>query len=154
MAQQSLSSDALNNNSENPRWVIPSDWVELSASSMRKASFQVRSAGDQIDISVTSFPGDVGGLLANINRWRGQIGLAPTTQSQLDGLIQSTQTQSSAALLCEMTGTTQATFAAIVEYNGFSWFFKMTGPSALVHAQQSAFNTFISSLDFSSLSNP
>ena len=43
---------------------------------MRKASFVVEEAdGAKVDISATSFPGESGGLLANINRWRGQLGL-------------------------------------------------------------------------------
>jgi hypothetical protein len=29
------------------------------------------------EVTVSAFPGDTGGLLANLNRWRGQIGLEP-----------------------------------------------------------------------------
>ena len=48
---------------------------------MRLASHKVSDEdGNEIDFSITSFPGDVGGLLANVNRWLGQIGLPPTDQ--------------------------------------------------------------------------
>ena len=36
------------------------------------------------EIAVTVFPGNVGGLTANVNRWRGQIGLAPLAPAELE----------------------------------------------------------------------
>ena len=37
-----------------------------------------------VDLIVTKFPGDVGGVLANVNRWRKQIGLQPIGDDELD----------------------------------------------------------------------
>jgi hypothetical protein len=52
---------------------------------MRKASFVVQEAdGAKVDISVTSFSGESGGLLANINRWRAQLGLDAVDAEQLE----------------------------------------------------------------------
>ena len=34
-------------------------------------------------ITILTFPGDVGGRLANINRWRGQVGLEAATAEDL-----------------------------------------------------------------------
>ena len=42
------------------------------------------SNNQDVDISVTTFPGDVGGELMNINRWRQQIGLSPISIDSLD----------------------------------------------------------------------
>lgn len=54
---------------------------------MRLATFIVPTeAGDQ-EVAVTRFPGQVGGVLANINRWRGQMGLQPITEPQLAGFV-------------------------------------------------------------------
>jgi hypothetical protein len=36
---------------------------------------------------VTHFPGDVGGDLDNVNRWRQQVGQAPVTQADLEGMV-------------------------------------------------------------------
>ncbi|HZZ20009.1 MAG TPA: hypothetical protein VFE25_11590, partial [Opitutaceae bacterium] len=55
-------------------WTTPSDWVVKPPAPMRKATFGVPAGGSQAELSVTAFPGDVGGDLANVNRWRGQIG--------------------------------------------------------------------------------
>ncbi len=50
---------------------------------MRLATYMVPSdAGDQ-EVAVTRFPGQVGGVLANINRWRGQMGLQPIADEDL-----------------------------------------------------------------------
>jgi hypothetical protein len=58
-------------------WEIPSTWKDGKTSSMRIASLKVDDQnGSELDISVTTFPGDVGGLLANVNRWIGQIDLS------------------------------------------------------------------------------
>ena len=56
----------------------PTTWKDGKTSSMRIASLKVDDQnGSELDISVTTFPGDVGGLLANVNRWVGQIELSP-----------------------------------------------------------------------------
>ena len=61
-------------------WTAPEGWTEQPATGFRKGSFLVRSAdGKQADISVISFPQQAGGLLANVNRWRDQLKLAPIT---------------------------------------------------------------------------
>jgi hypothetical protein len=52
----------------------PPHWQRQPLAPIRKASFVVEEAdGAKVDISVTSFPGESGGLLANINRWRGSL---------------------------------------------------------------------------------
>ena len=42
---------------------------------------------DQVDISVVTFPGDGGSDADNINRWRQQIGAAPTEECRLSVVI-------------------------------------------------------------------
>lgn len=60
------------------QWFIPEGWKSGKKSSMRIGSFSVTDANDSsLDISVTAFPGDLGGLLPNVRRWLGQIGLIP-----------------------------------------------------------------------------
>jgi hypothetical protein len=58
-------------NSDNVHWQAPAGWQERPGNGMRRASFQIAGAdGAQADMAVTVFPGDVGGDLANVNRWR------------------------------------------------------------------------------------
>src|SRR4051812_22881438 len=63
-------------------WTAPAAWKSKPAGAMRKGSFAVTGEnGETADLSITAFPGDVGGDLANINRWRGQIQLPPITDA-------------------------------------------------------------------------
>ena len=52
-------------------WQAPAGWAQKPAGAMRKASYSVPGSDGDSDLSVTAFPGDVGGELANVNRWRG-----------------------------------------------------------------------------------
>ena len=62
--------------------------IKTSASSMRLASYEVKDGnGSKLDFSVTSFPGDVGGTLANVNRWLGQIGIDPVKEEGLENIL-------------------------------------------------------------------
>ena len=56
-------------------WDISKHWVEKEKSQMRLASYSVPFSGGTADLSITNFSGDGGGILANINRWRGQLNL-------------------------------------------------------------------------------
>jgi len=65
------------------KWFIPEGWEPGKKSSMRIGSFSVQDGNDSsLDISVTAFPGDLGGLLPNVERWLGQIGLNPGKEQQ------------------------------------------------------------------------
>ena len=56
---------------------------------VRDAQGQLRVPGDggESDLSITAFPGDVGGELMNVNRWRGQVGLPPIRQEELESSV-------------------------------------------------------------------
>jgi hypothetical protein len=60
----------------------PPHWQRQPPAPTRKASFVVQEAdGAKVDISVSSFPGESGGLLANVNRWRGLGSMLSTPSS-------------------------------------------------------------------------
>lgn len=63
-------------------WDVPSGWSELAPTSMRVANFAV----DGAECYLTLLGGDGGGLAANVNRWRGQVGLAPLDGAALEAL--------------------------------------------------------------------
>lgn len=65
-------------------WSVPSGWVASANNPPpRVATFQVGPAGS-VEVSVTKFPGEAGGLAANINRWRGQLGLEAVADAQAE----------------------------------------------------------------------
>lgn len=128
-------------------WNAPATWVSQPVDGVRKASYKI---GTSIDGSVTSFPGSVGGLLSNINRWRAQIGLAPITQDQLTLTQTSIPTHHGPVTLWsgEMKNdqTNQAILGAILPLDTETWFFKLSGSLTDIQSAQPDFNRFINSI--------
>ena len=72
------SSENTNLVSKTLNWNAPNNWSEKSPTNFRLASFDILTkSGEIIDLSITSFPGDAGGIEQNVNRWRRQINLDP-----------------------------------------------------------------------------
>lgn len=133
------------------KWTAPSHWQDKPPTAMRKATYVVPGVGGANgEISVTAFPGEVGGELANVNRWRGQFQLSPLTAADLPTAVTRLTANGLQIALVDFSGGTadnpQRLLGAIVPSNGATWFFKFTGPSALVAAEQTAFLTFLQSL--------
>jgi hypothetical protein len=145
-------SDALN-----PQWSVPANWQPGSPSSMRRATFVVNGAdGQTAEIAVSVFPGDVGGLMANINRWRGQIGLPPVAPDEVAGITADLDVDGTKSTVVDFKadtappGKTQPPRMIVVTVPdaGNSWFFKMTGDAPLVDAQKESFLQFVKSVRF------
>lgn len=138
-------------NSSNPqiKWKTPEGWTEVPATSMRYASFAVSGPnGEKIDISIVTFPGDGGGDPDNVNRWRGQIGLAPIDAAHVGSSIVPLKTANASFSTIDMAGADSRVIAAWARHNGRSWFIKMTGPNAAVEKEKSNFVKFIESIRF------
>ncbi|HUK82559.1 MAG TPA: hypothetical protein VLZ12_08020 [Verrucomicrobiae bacterium] len=141
----------------NPQWTVPKDWQEGKASSMRRASFTAKGAdGQSADIAVTVFPGDVGGLVANINRWRGQLGLGPMAPDEISSITSNLDINGTQATVVDFQGLASPAGAAhpqrmivvIIPHAGNSWFFKMTGDAPLVGTQRETLLQFVNSVKF------
>lgn len=130
-------------------WKTPAGWQEVPPSAMRVASFKVAGAeGKQADVSVIPLPGGAGGDLSNVNRWRGQVGLAPITEAELPPLTQPVEVAGQPAALFDQAGDSARILAAILHRDGMVWFFKMTGDSQLVAQAKPAFVEFLKSIRF------
>lgn len=132
-------------------WTAPAAWTAKPTGPVRKGSYAINGdAGAVADLAITAFPGDTGGLFANINRWRGQIGLPPIEQAQLDTAVQHLDIGAFHIDFADMLGTANGQptrlLGAIVPHEGQTWFFKLTGPDALVSAQRAAFREFLATI--------
>jgi hypothetical protein len=63
-----------------PTFRVTDEWIELSVVSPLLAKYQVNN--DTV-MSISSFTGSVGDDLANVNRWRRQLGLLPIKASEM-----------------------------------------------------------------------
>lgn len=69
-------------------WQAPAGWRLLPENPpMRLATYVAKSPSGEVEVAISRFPGDVGGMLANVNRWRGQIGLSPIEEEELPSLL-------------------------------------------------------------------
>ncbi len=127
------------------KWTAPAAWTAKAGSSMRKGSYAVKRDGAEADFAITAFPGDTGGLHANLNRWRGQVGLPNAAPAELDASIQHLDGLGGMHFDVVDLGGPSGTrmLGAIASYNGNSWFFKLMGPDALVAGEKQAFIEFL-----------
>lgn len=129
------------------KWQAPADWKPKPATSVRKGSFSVSRDGAEADLSITAFPGDVGGLSANVNRWRGQVGLEPIDDSEIGKFTEGLDANGLHFTLVDFAGaqasSQQRILAAFAPWQGGTWFFKLTGPAALVEGEKPAFVAFL-----------
>ncbi len=134
-------------------WTTPAGWEEQPASGFRKGSFLVRGAdGKTADVSVISFPEAAGGLLANVNRWRNQLKLAPVSDATQAGSPMSVAGRDmffvdlASGQSINPDGSKSRILGGIFPTNGETWFFKMMGPDQLVESQRGAFRQFLESV--------
>jgi hypothetical protein len=132
-------------------WTTPAGWTEVPPSEMRVASFKVASAdGKLADVSVVPLPGMAGGDFANVNRWRGQVGLPAAPDDELQSAAETVQAGGQPAQLYDSAGQSSRILGVIQHRDSTTWFYKMTGDPALVGQQKQAFIAFLQSLNFAS----
>jgi hypothetical protein len=130
-------------------WTAPSHWKAKPPSAMRKGSFVIEGAGGEADLSITAFPGDVGGDHANLNRWRSQIDLPPISAAEFESAAQRMEKNGLRMTVVDVAGTganAKRILGAMIPYEGATWFVKLTGPEALVAREKPAFMAFLDSI--------
>lgn len=127
-------------------WSVPSAWTQTAPGAMQVARFGVPEAsGAKAEVFVSVFPNDTGGTLANVNRWRRQIGLPETTEAELGDSVTQLEGAGAGAVYVELKGPKQALLGAVVPRDGSYWFYKLMGDSAAVLPQKDAFRGFAKS---------
>jgi hypothetical protein len=130
------------------RWTLPKGWSETQGGSMRFASFKVPVKGT-VDASVVVLPGPAGGELANVNRWRGQIGLEPLDEAALASARKTLATKAGPLKVYDFTSggaSGKRLVAGLTEIEGNTWFVKLTGDAGAVGAAREDFMKLLGSL--------
>ena len=134
-----------------PAWDVPAGWQETPAGQMSLARFEIGGGEGKAEVTVSAFPGAAGGLLANVNRWRGQLGLPPVTQDEAEKLVGSLDVLGGKAMLVDMNGQNPKTgkkvrlISAMVPREGLTWFYKLMGDEAITEREKAAFIKFVQS---------
>ena len=133
----------------------PADWKEgPDPKGMALTVFRIGEGERGAEVSVTPLAGTAGGLLPNVNRWRGQVGLEPISEEQLRREAKSIQLDGNAAQYFDLIGPDSVgpqrkrILAVVALVGGRSWFVKMTGPVDLVGQQKPLFEAFLTTMKF------
>lgn len=138
-----------------PKWQVPDAWKAQPAPNMVHSKWTVTAGnGASADISVSVFPGEVGGLVPNLNRWRSQVGLPPAPEPELKALQDNLDVLGGKATLADFVGSSPESgnqtriVGAVVRRDGFSWFYKILGAPAAIEAHRESFLQFIQSAQY------
>ncbi|MFI5336341.1 MAG: hypothetical protein ACHQ5A_06135, partial [Opitutales bacterium] len=130
-------------NGSDLKWSAPPSWEATSGHAMRKGSYKMKAGGGDADISITAFPGATGGLEANLNRWRGQVGMDPLPPAEVTTSATRFESNGLSFTVVDYRGSAGHMLGAIVPFGGNSWFFKLTGPDPTVVAAKPVFLEFL-----------
>lgn len=150
-APVSTNSKEIPANSDLPKWQAPANWHAQTPGPMLLASYGIDAEGGHANVTISQLPGDAGGESANINRWRGQLGLRPATEADLAQTVTSMEIDGKKAYVVDIKGTNvrtgnQARMVAVgVPRPDGTWFYKLTGDESTVEKEKGAFLKFIQS---------
>lgn len=135
----------------------PEGWTEKPGSAMRDVNFVFGEKGEG-ECYIARLPGAGGGLAANVNRWRSQMG-APALSDEEVAALPTRPLFGQPARFVSVDGTFSPGMGSAETLPGYrlmglilaadagAVFVKMTGPKELVEANSAAFDQFVSSLD-------
>ncbi|MGY8825627.1 MAG: hypothetical protein ACKVJG_17110 [Candidatus Latescibacterota bacterium] len=143
--------------------VVPEEWEEVKpSSSMRVAEYHMLAGGGEAVLAVFYFgQGQGGGVQANIDRWIAQFKQPNGADSRAAARQWSDEVAGMPTSMVEVTGTYSVgamsggsgepltnyrMLGAIVESTKGPFFFKLTGPDALIEQEQDNFTLYIKSI--------
>jgi hypothetical protein len=132
------------------KYTLPTGWEEggelVKNGIPRVAVFQVRDGSRSAEVAVTIAGGD---LKANIDRWRGQVGLGPANDPKD---VNSLMVDGNPTAYVDLSGDGRpdhrGILGAIVRRSREDWFIKLDGPADIAAKQKTAFEAFLKSVRF------
>lgn len=138
-----------------PTWTVPGTWKEISGGQFLFAKFLIAGEGDaKAAVNVSTSAGDGGGLAANINRWRAQLGQGPWSEAELQKNTQEIEVLGGKGTYVEMSGTDSSTdkpattLGVKVVRSGSTWYYKLMGEPKLVAAEKENFLAFVKGVKY------
>lgn len=136
------------------KFVAPADWKEdPTPRMMRLTTLKVGEGDKTAEVIVTKLNGPAGGMLENLNRWRGQVGLPPLPSVD-EAKIPKVKVDGKDAMLFDMAGPDekkpakrQIQVVAPRDAAG-TYYIKIIGEASLVEAQKAKFDKMLSTVEF------
>ena len=127
----------------------PESWRLASPSSFEKARFTVSEFEGTANVSLTVLQGDGGGLLENVNRWRGQLGLEAIEEKDLQAELEPVEALGKDARVVDINGTSSRSqleerlVGVIAPQGELTWFYKLTGTPSVVEKARNEFLDYL-----------
>ena len=126
------------------KYVTPAGWTVKANGPMRLASLDIIDGQQKCDVSIIRLGPDQP-VLENVNRWRGQIKLAPATENELQ--LKPIKCGGHDGQLVQLVGDTETILGVIVPQPDATWFVKLQGPNALALRELEKFVAFNKSIE-------
>lgn len=121
-------------------WPVPYYWQEQEAVPMSEATFLIRKANSDALFTVTKLEGDSGSLLANVNRWRSQLDLAPIAKDNLKEHVDQLVLNQKRYYITKQVNTHKSVLVAIYKPSlDVTYFLKLSGEPILVSEETQGF---------------
>lgn len=131
------------------KWEAPEGWAYEAGSGMRFGTFKFEVAGEPAECTLVKLGAMAGGLGPNVNRWRGQIGLANVSEDdikasmiELDGKMGKVQMTE----LINPDDSSKAILATIINGEGFTLFVKIMATQKQIEAAKADFSKLSASI--------
>ncbi len=114
--EQLIKSVSFADEKSTPEWTLPDGWKQQQGSGQRLATMVVESEGTPLELTVIplTLPNTAEVMLANVNRWRDQLGLSPISADQLDSETNVVELAGATATLVDLVGKAPC----VREWNG------------------------------------
>jgi hypothetical protein len=131
----------------------PKEWTAGALNQFRKASFTVSDGERKAEITVIDLEPGSGDFLANVNRWREQVGLPHVAAASLASSATKIDAFGVQGDYVELIGPgavaqSKTILGVMAAAGGRVWFVKLLGDSELAAREKPRFEAFVRSLKF------
>lgn len=130
---------------------LPAGWKQVPPTQFLVAKYVIQASGAEASVNVSMLEGTGGGLLPNVNRWRGQLGLPPISEGELTTQTQSVDVAGRKGTLVDISGSSARLIGIVAPQGGQTWFYKLMGNAQIVEQQKGAFTKFVQTAKFSNV---
>ena len=130
---------------EKIKYEKPAEWIQVRPRMFTIAAFEVVDGKKRVSITLSTAGGS---KVDNVNRWRGQLGLAPQTGDEINKSLQKFDVGVRAGQLVELKGEEQAMLGLMIDGDEQTVFVKLTGDPELAVKERKRFEAFAKSLKF------
>ncbi len=137
-------------------FTVPKSWKSAALPTFAVAAFAVSENSPRPEVTITPLPEAAGGIDANVNRWRGQLGLPPASDDELKSVVQPYQVDGQSGHLVSLLGPEEsnprrAITAIVLSHDSVNWIFALKATADLAKKEQVNFEKFVRSVKFSEL---